>query len=93
MPIRRPRPAAWPFATLAATFAALAGAAACRSSTDSSAAQPPALGAAQRSPTPAAVEGVVRAEPVARGSTTRGRSPSSPTGACSSPNARGGCAW
>jgi glucose/arabinose dehydrogenase len=45
-------------------LAALAG---CQSSTSSGADQPPALGEAQRSPTPAPTSGVVRAEPVARG--------------------------
>jgi glucose/arabinose dehydrogenase len=45
--------------------AALVLAGACRSST--AADQPPALGESQRSPTPAAVAGVVRAETVARG--------------------------
>jgi glucose/arabinose dehydrogenase len=45
-------------------LAALAG---CQSSTSSGADQPPALGSAQRSPTPAPTQGVVRAETVARG--------------------------
>ena len=50
----------------AAALLALGALAACRSST-SSADQQPALGAAQRSPTPSPVDGVVRAQTVARG--------------------------
>jgi glucose/arabinose dehydrogenase len=57
MPVRRPTPA----------VLALALVAACGSGATSTADQPPALGDAQRSPTPAATEGVVRAETVARG--------------------------
>jgi glucose/arabinose dehydrogenase len=51
----------------ALALAACAALAACESSTANGAAQPPALGGAQRSPTPAPTEGVVRAETVARG--------------------------
>jgi glucose/arabinose dehydrogenase len=65
----RPTPVVWRAARRAAlvplaAYGALA-AAACQSSTGAD--QPPALGAAQRSPTPGPTAGAVRAETVARG--------------------------
>ena len=67
--MRTRRPPLATTAVLRALSGALLGTAvaACRSSTDSRAAQPPAFGEAQRSPTPAPTSGVVRADPVARG--------------------------